>query len=65
MNTCERCKWWGREYPGACDFVDTLHATKDEASMFTIKAWALDDSGLETRLITGPQFSCIKFEGTP
>ena len=62
MSTCSRCKWWGREYAGVCSFVDTIHADKDAATVFTIKAWALDDSGLETRLMTGPEFGCVKFE---
>jgi hypothetical protein len=60
MGTCDQCKWWGRYRGGQCDRVDRFG---DEPGR-TFEIWfsALDDSGLQLGLETGPKFGCILFE---
>lgn len=59
MQTCKTCKWWGIDASGCCGFVDTLHAVADAGTMIRMDVTALDDSGLEVDLRTGPEFGCI------
>ena len=64
---CKNCKFWeyhntGRESWHSCGMVDCTelgYKVADDA--FSLYAEALDNSGLETGLITGPMFGCIKF----
>ena len=49
----------------AVDFKDhATHGVKDEGS-FAVYASVADDQGLETGLLTGPMFGCIKFQPKP
>ena len=59
--TCKNCKWWGRDWDGICDLIDWGDGREDH-DMASIKATSDDDSGLSVRLVTGPDFGCIKFE---
>jgi hypothetical protein len=61
-NLCRNCKFWGRYRARECDRVDGLFTANPSAS-FDIVARVLDDSGLETGLITGPDFGCVHFAG--
>ena len=60
MGHCENCRWWGVDYEGVCDLPDTVDKHK-YSIVFDIMATALDDSGLEAQLITGPDFGCVLF----
>jgi len=67
VNTCKTCKWWKEEeqvYSDhahmVCDYVDTIH--NEGSSSFEVYAEALDDSGMEIALVTGPDFGCIHWE---
>ena len=62
INICKNCKWWGIDYAGACDFVNTTHAENGDKSV-QIKMYANDDSGLESMLLTARNFSCCHFIG--
>lgn len=64
METCKTCKYWGRHWKGACDFVDTSAAEQPE-TRFEIKVKVLDDSGLSAWLLTGPDFGCIHHAKKP
>ena len=55
---CLTCRWWGREYPGACGFAETIFADNQSARLL-VQVGADDDSGLYTRLLTGPAFGCV------
>ena len=57
---CKNCEYWGVEYPGACDFVNTIPVEKKE-TRFEVKCDANDDQGLYSMLMTGPEFGCIHF----
>ena len=48
-------------YDGACDFVDTVHAS-EPSKRFEIEAAADDDQGLSCILYTGPDFGCVHCE---
>ena len=61
MGRCKNCRWWGRDWEGVCDFVNTIMADEDTATMFVVEATAADDTGLEAVLKTGPEFGCIHF----
>ena len=61
MGKCKTCKWWGREYNGECDFVNTTYA-QTENKRFEIVAVASDDQGLEAKLMTGANFGCAFHE---
>lgn len=54
---CKACRHWGAYRKGECDRVGGLF-TENPAASFDIVATALDDSGLSTGLVTGPEFSC-------
>lgn len=63
MGNCKDCKWWGRVYPFVCDIItDAYRGERMEGDSFALDAWALDDSGLECQLRTGPLFGCVKFK---
>lgn len=57
---CKNCKFWGHYRKGECDRVDGLF-TADPTASFDIRVRVLDDSGLSTGLVTGPNFGCIHF----
>lgn len=58
MQTCKNCRYWGVDFHGVCDFVDTIQAD-DPDTGFYIAASAHDDQGLEARLHTAPNFGCV------
>ncbi len=68
MGHCKDCKYWEAHFDGrktwhTCEGADC--ATYDQKifdDSFAIYAEALDDSGLQYGLKTGPMFGCIKFE---
>ena len=59
---CKNCKWW--EADSNCDFIFTIQGedTYKKGHGADIVCWALDDSGLEVRLKTGPDFGCVNFQ---
>lgn len=59
MGYCKDCKFWGVVYSGVCDKEKRIQS--DPESTFEIEAFALDDSGLEANLVTGPMFGCVHF----
>lgn len=61
MNQCITCKYWGVDFEGVCDLVDTLTAREPD-TCFYIEVKADDDQGLEVRLVTGPHFGCIHYK---
>lgn len=54
---CKTCKFWGRYQRGCCDRVDDI--SEPDPTAFAISVRVLDDSGLSTSLMTGPEFGCI------
>lgn len=58
MKTCSSCRFWGRVDTGCCDFVGTIQADNPQVGV-QIEVAVNDDSGLETRLRTGPGFGCV------
>lgn len=63
QKVCRNCRWWGREYEGCCDFIDTTHSERvANTTGCTIVVKVLDDSGLDARLKTAPNFSCPNFQ---
>lgn len=54
---CKNCKWWGRDYEGACD---RIIFNKEDPTR--IEARSDDDQGLDAMLVTAPNFSCNLFE---
>ena len=61
MNTCCNCRFWGVDYDGVCDFVDTVHADNPDTGAYIV-ADAADDQGLTARLHTAPNFGCVNFQ---
>ena len=60
---CLTCRWWGREYPAACGIVDTIDTGAARINTkLEIDTTVADDTGLITRLITGPAFGCVLHE---
>lgn len=71
---CKNCSHWGRIKLGACDAIQSsfkivspsvsyLKSFETYAKDgFAIYADADDDSGLQTELVTGPEFGCNKFK---
>jgi len=57
MKTCKTCKWWGVDFEEACDFVTNIQDNKK--TILRIHSFADDDQGLNTELMTGPDFGCI------
>ena len=53
---CESCKFWGSYYGGECTQIGE-YETGDKK--FDLYMYALDDTGLDVALITGPKFGCI------
>ncbi|HEC1424263.1 TPA: hypothetical protein R1W95_001051 [Pseudomonas aeruginosa] len=59
---CKNCRYWGQIYEGCCDFIDTIAGERVAATTgCQIIATVSDDSGLNTLLKTGPNFSCPNF----
>ena len=58
--TCKNCKFWGHYRKGECDRAGGLFPDNPSAS-FDIVARVLDDTGLDTGLVTGPDFGCVHF----
>ena len=62
VSVCENCRYWGQMYEGCCDFIDTISGERvAETSGCQIIATVSDDTGLNTLLKTGPNFSCPNF----
>lgn len=53
-STCKTCKFWGRSYRECCDLEGI-----DE---FKILVTVSDDTNLEVKLRTGPDFGCVRHE---
>lgn len=67
MGYCKDCKHWyiasGHTHWNTCEAVDSAeHDEKIPEDGFALYADALDDSGLESGLKTGPLFGCLKFQ---
>lgn len=60
MQTCKTCCWWE---DGRCNVIDTKIAEKPE-TRFEIDVRVDDDSGLNVKLKTGPDFGCVLHEET-
>lgn len=63
MGYCKNCKFWN---DGQCERVDNRDEgfgwSQNPAIRFEVEIKADDDSGLGYRLITGPDFGCVRFE---
>ena len=74
MNICKNCKFWGNEVTGTCSgtngnikrkrstYHTDLEFSIDKPDGFDIYADASDDTGLESYLVTGPNFGCNNFK---
>ena len=66
MSACKDCKWWNKDYGskvvGKCELIDTIQADKDPKTQVFIDVFIEDDSGLNYKLMTGPEFGCVRFE---
>lgn len=58
MPTCKTCCWWE---DGCCNVIDTTIVEKP-ATRFEIEVRVADDSGLNVKLKTGPDFGCVHHE---
>ncbi len=68
--TCKNCKFWERPggQSGQCTKVDGSVGDRTLVSdrlRVDIYATMLDDSGLYTELLTGPDFGCVLFQPMP
>ena len=61
MGLCKDCKFWDIDYDGECERVGYADIDLDDSS-FELECGADDDQGSYAKLITGPNFGCIKFE---
>jgi hypothetical protein len=61
MKTCKTCKYWGVYIKRSCDREGTIYDQSNQDD-FYVEADALDDTGLESFLMTGPNFGCIHHE---
>lgn len=63
---CKTCTYWEKRtaHIGHCDQSDTIPGIKlyNAGHGMQIEAYALDDSGLEARLLTGAQFGCNAYK---
>lgn len=63
-SVCQNCIHWGDYYEGCCNFIDTIHGEcVADTTGCQIIVKVSDDSGLDARLKTGPDFSCPNFKG--
>lgn len=59
-SVCQNCRWWDSR--GNCDFIDTIQGERVASTTgCQIIAHVHDDSGLQTELKTGPDYSCPSF----
>ena len=62
---CQQCAYWGRDFEGACDKPDSIDKrSQATGQQMAIYADAADDTDLEFRLMTGPEFGCVLFQPT-
>lgn len=61
MNTCDSCRWWGsdvsseeEDHNKECEKATWFRPNDDDG--FGI------DSGINSRIVTGPKFGCIHHE---
>jgi len=63
---CKDCKYWKE---GECRAVGQHDKgfgwNQNPAVLFDITVDVLDDSGLVYRLLTGPEFGCVRFVSVP
>lgn len=64
MGTCKHCKYWGRQWETdsgrqECTWSDDWNKSKIS---FEVYAYASDDTGLTSRLLTSPDFGCVLFK---
>ena len=60
MVTCKNCKTWYIDWGGVCDF--TRYTQNKGPTKLEVMAKANDDTDLNYRLETGPDFGCIHFK---
>lgn len=58
MPTCKTCRYWEN---GICDAVDCRVAEVPQ-TLFEIEVRVSDDTGLNIKLRTGPDFGCVLHE---
>ncbi len=63
MKACRTCKYWGIDREGQCDYIDLC--PDKSATAAWIDVGAADDSGLDARLMTGPNFGCSHHKVSP
>lgn len=65
MNTCKDCKYWGRGHiknPNTGNVCDAISLDEEDSKDTAyIDVYVSDDSGLNARLITRPDFGCTLF----
>jgi len=64
MNRCKDCKFW-KTRGMAYSHTETQTVCDNEVSgpnQHEVYAESLDDTGMETALVTGPEFGCVNFE---
>lgn len=74
MNTCKDCIFWSQDYQGVCSGETgnvsrtrrTYYASStfnvDKPDGFGVHVDVSDDTGLESYLVTGPDFGCNRFQ---
>lgn len=64
MNTCKNCKCWKHYDDGYGErFNYCGNMSDDLETLFDIRVEVSDDTGLDVRIETGPNFGCIHFKG--
>lgn len=62
MKTCKTCKFWD----GECNRVEFIHEGKgNKSEPLIIRVDVSDDTGLDVRMVTSPDFGCILHEPKP
>ena len=62
MPTCKTCKFW---VDGCCDMIDFTDPRSKKpkpSNHFEVDVTVSDDTGLDVRLRTGPDFGCVLHE---
>jgi len=71
MGNCKDCRFWKHHNDhfkrkwNECEAVDLKDHYSDKLEKdddFGVYAYASDDTGLNSGLLTGPMFGCIKFQ---
>lgn len=59
MNTCKTCCYW---VDSNCIVPDLKRGSSNPETLISIEVDVLDDSGLDVRMKTGPEFGCVLHE---